>query len=273
MLHFLLPNEHASVVKASENCFVVETANYFYKVRRISSSDPRVVFNDVVMQAFASEYAQLGISWTYSSAKFEGLDYRVQKRQKLQPCSTDPSQLKDVIVQAEKIKRRVESRLEFPRVMHKLKSYSGFEAVNKVVLARDRKQNVDDFAIFNGHTIILGDSCWFLALLNGSGKWVKSVNNNFINLNLSYGTFNFAMYEIFEADYLIERVYESSPKWWMFESQSDADCNTFSHLQDEYEAMLTSNLSVLSKKVQVPVKTTKDYSNLNQNMVIFRGLD
>ncbi len=255
-----------SVVKNDNVCMVIHAQNCFYKVRKQNTEDAKSFFEQVVLNAFVSEYKQLGLEWDMFNVR-DGEDvYTVEKRPILEVLTPSTfSSFDDVLAKTSDIYRRVENRLEFPVLTAQISQEEQFRSVEKVSLARNCKNDFADYALWQNHVIPLGNSNFFLALLNHNNMYDCCHKSFSSPISLTYGDFYFDNYYFFKNSKTMGRALRkrlsSVIKWWLFPSDV-ADLNEVNnYLDNELKDMYTTNLEILTSKQLHTVKTVDDFDS------------
>ena len=261
-----VPEDDFNVIKKTEDCVVVDCGNFVYKIKEMDFDDPLIIFETVVVQAFGAEYKQMGIDWELSNVTIGGNSFRVEKRQKLKVLDSSEMGFEEAVQKSSNLRRRVEKQLEFPRLFAQIHSVKGFEDFTKLILAREHATDLSDFAIFEDQVVIIGESNWFLGLLNRDSKWSTAETQRVVPVELKYGDFYFAAQRLFKRTSAIGSALQSSLKWWLF-SREVGDLDVFrKHMFNELEAMATNNLKVLATKNPKVLKSKKDFGNVYSEM-------
>ena len=268
-----LANTKTQVVKTGETCAVVEDATHFWKINKINELNLAYQFDVTVKQAFADVHRELGIDWDVFLERHEDGLFLIEKREKLQTCDGLSVSLEDCLKESSKLTRRVEEKLEMRLLLAQIRQNEAFRNIRKIKLARDREDALDDFAIHEGSIVILGDTGWFLALVNADGKWENALFSDAVEVNLTFEDFFFANQGVFnEADQAIASIYELTQRWWLFPKDGIDFFATRSHLKLELENMLKTNAKILSQKTNIPVKDETSYfSFMNETEKLLVG--
>ena len=255
-----LVSKEAKVVKTSEFCAVAEASTHFWKIVKINENNLAYQFDVIVKQAFADVHRELGIDWEVFLERHGDALFLVEKREKLQICDELSLSLEDCMKESSKLTRRVEEKLEMRLLLAQVRQNEAFRNIRKIKLARDREDALDDFAIHDGSIVILGDTGWFLALVNADGKWENALFSDAVEVNLTFEDFFFANQGVFnEADQAIASIYEVTQRWWLFPKAGIDFFATRCHLKLELENMLKTNAKILSQKTNIPVKDDTSY--------------
>ncbi len=253
------------IVKNENNCMVVKTPNCFYKIRRLNEKSPACPvynFEQTVIQAFCSEYKAMGLNWDVFNIKQNNTTYLVEKRQKLKTFSPNECDLQEIINKGSKIIRRVEKRLEIPLLAAQIKLSGLFEQFSKIVLARDSSNNLDDFAIWHNEVILLGNSNWFLAMLDNSGKWNMCQKAKPVAITLSYGEYYFAAYTTFSQYVNALDILKESSKWWLFKKADYDLLEVRQNMKSNLTEMIQNNIEVAANKERKIVSTEDEFGTM-----------
>ena len=268
-----LVTREASVVKENETCSVFEDSSHFWKIIKINEENLAYRFDVIVKQAFAEVHRGLGIGWeVFLERNPEGL-FLIEKREKLQTCDSLSFSLEDCLKNSLKITHRVEEKLRMRLLLAQIRQSVAFRNIRKIGLVRYHEDELEDFAIFGDSTLILGDSGWFLALLNRDGKWENALLSEAVEVSLEAGDFCFASQGTFdENDQAIASIYEITQKWWLFPKDGTDVFATRSHLKLELEDMLKTNAKILSQKTDISVKDETSYFSFQEESAKLRRL-
>ena len=261
-----VPEDDFNVIKKTEDCVVVDCCNFVYKIKEMDFDDQLTCFDTFVVQAFATEYQQMGIDWELSNVTIDGKTFRVEKRQKLELLDSSKISYEEAVIESSILRRRVEKRLEFPRIFAQIHAVRGFKHFNKLVMARKHASDLSDFAIFDGQVVILGESNWFLGLLKHDSQLSTVDTQRVVPVETKYGDFYFAVQGLFKRSSAIGSALQSRFNWWLF-SNEVCDLDSFrKHMYVELEEMATNNLKVLATKSHQALKTRRDYGNVYAEM-------
>ena len=262
------------VVKTKGACCVIESNDYFFKIRRIDLNDPCLTFEEKIRQAFAQEYRKMGIDWNCLMLENSGDYYSVQRRQKLVVLKNQGADLDHAMKIFSNIKHRVENKLEFPNLYSQVNRNHAFSKTKKIVLARISDDGAEDYAVFDGGVVSLGDSGWFIAFLNEADEWDEELHYADVEVKLSYGDFYFTGLEVINQDRTaIGRLFDVINKWWLFPMSNFDITNTRSFLSEELKKMYNINLEMAVSKQLKDVKTNKDYTNMLEESKRLQGYD
>ena len=262
----MMPEGDASVIKRTDGCAVVDYGDYVIKIKEIDLNDPLTCFDNFIAQAFAAEYQHMGIEWELSNVSLDGKTFRVEKRQKLELLDSGKMSFEEAVKNSSVLRRRVEKRLEFPRLFAQIHSFKDFEHFNKLVMAREHASDLSDFAIFDGRVVILGQSKWFLGLLNRDSRWGTVETQRVLPVETNYGKFYFAAQNLFLKKNAVGSALQDSLKWWLFSSDVGNLESFRLKMYDELKEMATNNLKVLATKKPFVIKSKKDFGNVSSEM-------
>lgn len=267
-----LTKSETHVVKTGETCAVVEDASHFWKIAKVNEANFAYRFDVIVKQTFAEVHREIGIDWEVFFERDDDGLFLVEKREKLKTCDNHDMSLEDCLRQSAKITRCVEEKLEMRLLLAQIRQNEAFRNIRKIKLARDREDAIDDFAIHEGSVVILGDTGWFLALVNADGKWENALFSDAVEVNLTFGDFFFANQEVFnEADQAIASIYDMTQRWWLFPKDEADILATRDHLKHELETMMKTNAKILTNKQSVPVKDQTSYFSFQEESVKLLG--
>ena len=256
-------------IKQTQDCVVLDSGECIIKIREIDNSDPQLVFEDIILHAFAQEYKKMGISWDISCVNHEGRTYRIEKREKLHVLQESELSFEEILEKSYSLKLRVEKKLGFPRLLSYIRGNENFEHVRKFILMRDAKNDFSDYALYGNEIVFLGESKWFIAPVDYKGEWIDSLNGQIVPVDVGYGKYFFARYNSFKSKHssgetrvATSKAFEISPKWWLYDSVSGDIESAFNGLQDEYESLLSINAKLLTTKVKKDIKTEESLSDM-----------
>lgn len=203
-------------------------------------------FDELVRCAFVAEFKAMGIEWNtpavLTSAKDAGL------------CA------QDALRRSLKIVRRVQKRLEFPRLFAQIKQQGNFDGICKMVLANASSMSIENYAVCKGEVLPLMGENWFIALLNSEGVWEPNVLTQAVPVTLSYGNFYFTERKlILTRECAIEKIFENCSKWWMFPEGVGPVKAYREHLMKEMNVMMKNDIKILYSKKLHEVKTIDNF--------------
>lgn len=254
------------VCKQSDDGAVVETDDSFVKVKKIDVSDHTHYFDQIISESYARVYQELGLDWSVSNFSIGDEVFRVEKRHKLTALQVGDLSYEEALLKSDKFKKRVEKRLELPRLFAQVGLDDYFLGCNKLVLARDCDEDITDFAFFGDEVICLGESGWFLAFLDESKNWKCLHGRSSREVTLSYGDFFLSAKTSFHESSMLGGVFLETSKWWLFPKEL-GDMNALrQEMAKESKDMFSTNIKILANKRIVPVKTRNDFGNMAQEM-------
>lgn len=257
-------SDNCRVVKRSANSLVVEDTNYFYKIKA-NGTDAKECFEEIVLRAFSQVYQELGLDWEVSAVSDGSQDFLVERRQKLKVASAGDFTFEEVLANAAEVKRRVENRLEFPRLLAQLRLSGNFEHIQKIVLARDSEEDYSDYAFYVDNIVPLGNSNYFIALIDALGSWDSGCNAVAVPVNLGYGDFFFTEDRVFDnTEKAAVRLFEVSPKWWLFPQQGGNIVEVRKQVASQLQQMFENNLKIFYSKKQTDVLIDNDLLNFKE---------
>ena len=276
-LRGILANEHTSswsVKKNSNNCMVVETNDWFYKIRKQNKLEPIYAFQQIVAKAFAKEYALMGLKWKAFEVSGPKGTFSVEKREKLRVLKPGDLPFSEVLKKSNAVKRNVETRLEFPYLTALIRADGQLKHAEKVVLVSSAENNYDDYALSsNGDVVILGTSQFFLGLVNHLGGFERCAVLEPILVSLDCGSFYFDNYETFSSNTFIATLANPEGKFWLFPESVGNIAQVKAHFTKEFENHLAQNLKVLANKEMVKVKTNSDYKSYFEEVQKLKALE
>ena len=259
----VLKHKDVQRVKESENTVVAKAADCFYKVRKLEKGNPATDFEIAVAQAFADEYAAMGLIWELTIANDSESVYLIEKRQKLEVCNSEEYSYDDLLRRSYSVQRMVENKLEFPSLLAQIKATGKFNNVDKIVLARKCENDFADYALWKNSIVSLGESGRFLALRDDcGGKWIQDRPTDAVRVELSYGTFLFSSCNFTSTNRLIGALASETDAWWLFSNISINLPAVSDRLEKEAEDMLKQNLQIRLTGTSAPVKTADDFGSL-----------
>lgn len=223
------------------------TSSVIYKIRAFSSDDRAAPFDNIMRQAFVSEYKALGLNFEIYMVNDRNCVYRIEKQQKIRGTQGVDLSSDEILKMTSIINTKVEKRLEFPHLASQILNKGGFDAVDKIGIARDCSFEVADYAIYENNALCLNDSAYFLALIDAQNRWWVDGEEQIIRVKMSYGTFYFANYiGLFDNNKLaVGNLLKTVSKWWLFPEDSSQILQDRSRLRDELSDMLSDNLEVI----------------------------
>lgn len=254
------------VVKESDCSLVAETSDWIYKYKEIDVHNPRTFFKVIVARGFAKEYQDLGIDWDISFVENNGRKFQVERRQKLEVLNPEDISIEEAFKASSVVRKKVEKRLEFPRLFAQIHSSEGFKSFSKLVLGLSHRNEISDFAVFGNQVIVLGESSMFLALLDEDGEWQTTPSQRVVPVSLKSGEFWFADYNLFARKNALGSCLTDCLKWWLFPKNVGDIGQLRDQLYKELENMFTSNLKVLTTKEPRESKTRSDFGNVFEEM-------
>lgn len=257
-------SEHSHVVKESKTCLVLEDSDFFYKIKPKSVSQ-KSAFEEIVTQAFVQVYQDLGLDWELYTIEDELGNFLVERRQKLEVFKEGDCSFDELISKSSDVKRLVENKLEFPRLMAQLRLAGKFEHIQKLTLIREAEDDFSDFALFGDNVILLGNSNYFIAPIDARGVWDSNCNAFALRVSLSYGDFFFTDAAIFEPKTRAAvQLYEVTPKWWMYTPECGDIVESRKLVAADLSQMLADNLKVVSTKKKQSLKINKNFPPMQE---------
>lgn len=257
-------SEHSHVVKESKGCLVLEDSDYFYKIKakRVSQKS---AFEEIVTQAFVQVYQDFGLDWELYTIEDELGNFLVERRQKLEVFKEGDCSFDELISKSSDVKRLVENKLEFPRLMAQLRLAEKFEHIQKLTLIREAEDDYSDFAVYENNVILLGNSNYFIAPIDARGVWDSNCNAFALRVSLSYGDFFFTDAAIFEPrTRAAVQLYEVTPKWWMYPPECGDIVESRKLVTADLSQMLADNLKVVSTKKKQSLKINKNFPPMQE---------
>lgn len=257
--------DKCDVVKQAETIVVLEGARYFWKIVRIDENDPASHFDITVRQAFAQAYRNMGLDWEVFCENIDDELYVIERRQKLKTCESESLTVEQCLQRSANIIQVIEESLELRLLLAQIRSNRDFRNIRQIMLARQHIDAPDDFAIYQDNVLILGDSGWFLALINSQGEWENAIFSEVVDVSLTYGDFYFASQGAFDnSDQAISSIYEVTQNWWLFPKDGKRVIETRTYLKKELENMLRTNSKIVSTKANVEVKDENSYTSFKR---------
>lgn len=235
------------IVKQSSCCVVVETPEHFYNIRRFDSDNPTIDFERVVSKAFAEEYAQMGIDWSFEELVFGGSLYFVERREKLRVLTPKDCSLEQAINKSSKVSRKIERELGFGHLVAQVRQELQMCEVSCACVARKINPKHDDFALIDGHIICFSNQNRFLALGNSEGFWERDRNDIVKLVHLKIGNFYLASKN--ECSHNANNCLTCFGEWWLYsESVGEELLMQREKNFQELEEMNSANLKILVSK-------------------------
>ena len=202
------------------NQVVVEAKEHFYKIYEEDLTG-HGVFDSSVRQCLAKVYAEMGIEWNIASFVRDGKIFDFEQREKLRVASEGDGPFEKILLSFSYVLDKVESMLEFESICGQLQVDPAFADVANLKLTRYCFNKYADFAIVNGHAVILDDADWHIALADAKGEPIIVAPGPEVPVSTSYGEFVFTSRMSWEADvpqhnsvshawYLIPKIDESN---------------------------------------------------------------
>lgn len=252
------------IIKNQNGCMVVETHECFYKIREVNKADPVSNFEQIVYETIAQEHRKMGLKWEcFTVSECEKL-FIVQRRQKLELLRDNKCAVRDAIKRSSIILRKVERALGFSQLVSQVNQVLNCDELVNIHLARAACPSLDDFAKKGDDFIMLGDSGFFLAMVNCNARWEYNSHQFVSRVSLECGDYYFAPRNIFEKTvHVAGTLMEPVSKWWLFPIEVGdlvgARNSYFSKLAD----MFSKNLKILATKQFLPAETAEDFKNYN----------
>lgn len=251
------------IIKSREDCVVLRSAGYYFKIVKINKGDQRHHFEQFVRNAISQEMSSRGIEWEFFTFSENGHDFFVEKRQQLKLISPSDLPMEEVVGKSKKFQSKVEKRLEFPRLFAQAHNYFKDFEVKKIVLAHDVPFDYEDYAWFNGEIVSLSSTRFFLTFVSQDGKWADSLTAEVVPVILSFGNFYLAKHNIFtDADQSIAGLFEPTSRWWLFDQEVADLAGAKSVLLDELKDMFSANLKIVATKEKQSVYSSEIYGNM-----------
>ena len=266
ILNFILQSQNSSsessnynLIKNTNGCFVVETDDNFYKIRKMIKNNPNNFFYDTLCKAFAEQYNKIGIEWDYFPIIFDEGEYRVQKREKLKTIEEGEITLDEVLLKYSDTKREVELELDFPYITSIVKGNTYFDETVKMTLARDTEDDLSNYAYAKDSIISLGDSDYFIAFIGENGTWTTHIPWTSVNLRLNHQSFILApTLNLTVNERPLSYFYDCHSKWWLYSPLEVDFTDKLNYIKKECRSMYAKNLTIASTKTSHEVKTAAD---------------
>lgn len=252
-----------NVVKKSENTIVLETEDNFIKIYQENEEDPRCLFKQIVLSAFADEHKKMGIEWEFETHQNDtgGVCF-VERREKLHVLTKSDATLEHAIKMSAKVTRQVERKLGFPQLTAQVSQKMNIDSFTRACLARHSLASLDDYASKDGKIISLGTSNMFLALINDNDehRWLSSLPQIVEQVVLKCGNFIFAPKNMFEnEDEIAGKLLKPVSRWWCFSEDISGIEEVRNSLFNSMEEMFSANVRILSSKTSQPVRVENDF--------------
>ena len=247
-------------IERSDDVALVTTPDCVYRIRYFSSDSKIAPFDNVLRQAFVEEYKCYGLEFNLQFVNDGNRVYRIEKQQKFKNLESVELSSGDILRMGATVLFNVERRLEFPHLASQILTKGNFEGVNKIGIARDCPFDCADYAICDNKTLCLNDASFFLSLIDDRSNWFVDSKEQFINVELPYGSFCFANYAtcMNGLGARISELDKCVSKWWLFPEDSLDVIETRRKLKEELKAMLSKNVELISSGRLMNLKTDED---------------
>lgn len=219
---------------------VIETPKYFYKIYQEDpiSGEFIVKIRNELAKIYAEQY---NLHWKIITININGYIYQLEQREKLQVCSSDILSFDDLFLNWYKTLELLEKALFLDKITEQLKIK--IPDLDRLKLIRDCSNKFPDYAIKDGHVILLDDADWFLCLTNKSGNWIKPLYNIYPIITLE-GERVFAPLNVFEMN-MIE-IREAIDKWTIISDDTSILKKRYRDFYSARDKMLSENIQVLT---------------------------
>lgn len=178
--HNELTDVEVFVKKFSNNQFIVETNDYFYKGYKSQKT-----LDHLVRVILSRLYVDLGITWELFSEQSHGFYFDLSRRQKLQVCRPTDEPFENILLSFSSILETVEGELDLGNLLMQLKKQESFNDVCQLKLTRAEKNKHEDYAFFNSQVVLLDDSDFCLVPLNEKSEPLEVLPRNKIEVELN----------------------------------------------------------------------------------------
>ena len=194
--------------KSYQHQIVVQTDEYYYKV--YNEDIKHGSFNLAIRRALAELYNSWGIAWNLHTEITDQI-LTIERRQKLELPTCDFEQTFNLWRSELLI---VEKSLKFDNIGLQLSEQLGQRV--RLKLVRDCINKNADYAIYNGHCVLLDDADFFIAIVDADNNWLN-LPFNIYQIFIDSQEYILAPHNLFNIDALAN-VGELVNKYWIFDS-------------------------------------------------------
>lgn len=219
---------------------VIETPAYFYKIYQEDPVSGEFIVK--VRNELAKIYSeQYGIHWKVITVENNGYIYQIEQREKLQVCSEDIITFDDLFLNWYKTLELLEKALFLDELPKQLK-YK-LPELDKLKLIRDCSNKFPDYAIKDGHVILLDDADWFICMVDKKGQWLRPQYNIFPIITLD-GEKYLTPLNVFEMNMIEIRT--AIDKWMIITDSTRGLEKRYRDFYNARDKMLSENIQVLT---------------------------
>lgn len=220
---------------------VIETPAYFYKIYQEDPVGGEFIIK--LRKELAKIYSeQYNIHWKIVTVEDDdGYVYQIEQREKLQVCSEDILTFDELFLNWYKTLELLEKALFLDQIPEQLKHK--LPELDKLKLIRDCSNKFADYAIKDGHVILLDDADWFIGMVDKNGQWLRPQYNIFPIITLDGEQF-LAPLNVFEINMIEIRA--SIDKWIIITDDSKSLEKRYRTFYSARDQMLSDNIKVLT---------------------------
>lgn len=165
-------NELPVRIKSYKTQAVIETETYFYKIyeAKTTAEGP---FYSWVRNCLADAYQALGIDWNIVTIERDGSLFDFEQRQKLRVATEDDGSFAEILLSFSHVYDKVEEMMNFHEILRQLRVQPEFRNVQQLKLSRACVNAFEDYAVFEGQSILLDDAEFYIALVDEEGELIE----------------------------------------------------------------------------------------------------
>ncbi len=238
--------------KGVHNQVVIGTKDYYYKL--YLNNFVEGPFYVAIREALAKVYEQLGITWNVQVHVTDKGIYTIEQRQKLQLTDNKLS-FTTVLQKWGEVLIEVENQLALPSVLAQMQVNDDLPlVVDKLKLIRKCGNHYYDYALYNGHVILLDDADFFLCPIDKEGNIVNP-HPVIAEVTVPYcvGTMLFAPENTDFSNGIVteDLAHTAVNRFWLY-PPLDQMPNTTEQLTSSFDKMLAASIKVVSGGTPTP---------------------
>ena len=191
---------------------VIQTNQYFYKIYQIY--DAQQFFQNIRLQLAKIYRQDYGIDWQIITIKKNNIIYQIEKRQKLQILSQSDFTIDEIISEWKKTLQKLQKKMYLDNIRKQLKLHEDLKQIEYLKIVRQCINKHSDYAIKNGHIILIDDSD-FTLLMADKNKNIITKNFQAYVVSTKYGQLLFAPNDIDFND-LNSKYTDMYIKWMLY---------------------------------------------------------
>ena len=252
--------EQFSIVSNKNSHVVLQTPNFFYKIRKFAAGDPTAFFARLIINAYAEQYKKIGLTWACRSHYTNSAEFLVEKRDKIKPISTKKCSLEDALKISSNFTEQVERDLGFVQLVAQVKSRLGVDNIEKVKLTRQSKTTLQDFGIFNNKCIVFPCDTYRLTLPSDSTCSDQQIFPDTFRVTIKAGEFYFGPSDFSLYDKKLGNgMFLNNKQWCLYDLDYGKEMYKKRSLcVQQRKLMNAQNLELLSTKKLVKVISQAD---------------